>query len=1324
MATIQERPFSKNYSGLINQSVIAGCIVVIAITSHELMKRRRRGNPGNEDKPGSVESWEFGYLYQGRSWARKPSPLHSRGWPLTWVKEVIKFPEERINELRGVDATLYIRFLRGCFWFTLLHTLTTLPILLPIHVTFAGDSVPPKSMTRASITSLVLTEKGLSLLWIHLLLIIWITLTWLYLLVWLCRGAFRLRAQNIVATADRMASAGESINPYDHPHPHPQYPFHVHPSLESDTRTRGIRMRTVMVTNVPPLLRSEKDLKEYFEYYLSRPVAKPAIGVTSTTPPGFLNKSFAFLLNQLSRIPAHLRHPRISGRSVSDVAETSAEFGTSAFSTPERSDTSPSVERVILVRRMTELASLLERREEVLRLLETAHIKLARRAAASVKQTITLESKSNEDADSPTSEGRTDEGGENRMQLLVRTLRPYLVLPNAQEEAPLPLWTRWTQWLHPWDSTADKQPISVHSETGKPTDTIWEALLSLPRSTLDAYQPLIHLSALFRGRAVPAIDYYTAKLDILTSLITEKRAKAANGYESMSTAFITFADPADARKACKFLAVHPANPLHCFVTMAPAYEDLDWIRLMKPTFRVEFVKDWLVNLGVWGFTVFWVFPVSIFVGLVSIQNISTFLPGLDNYLNKHPWEEEVLQSFVPTLLVSLLSLLIPLILLLIAKKAHTIATLSAMHDRIMTRYYKFLVVNVLVFFCVGTAALQSFLVSFKATSGLKVIQVVADSFPTAGPFYVGWLIFTTAIHGGFELALFGLPLILYPSTKRQITPRKRAIGIRPRTFNYYYWLPNHVLVIHVLVVFAVLNPLVIPFGFLYYCVELVVIKNQLIHVYAKNYENHGRTLTIRIIRYSCDGLMLAQVVFLAYMVVLKKQANVAVSAVLVALTAIVKLLLTRLCRARFERDDMLEAEIICGTGIAPEALLDEAQPIEKTPTEMDPVKLLSPHHNTTRTLPARGPWGLPTRIDDGYATIPRRPHDRMQRGPNPFASQDPECAAEEILPEKTMALTISTIPLPRDRSEDNQSSHSRPNRASAPSASVTPHVAHPAWDDESCPDRPYENPYYARAIHEELWLPRDPLGLLNLDDTVNLRLSLTTQPGSGRLGAWREDEFLASGLSTFMGSVDRNRAASVDGAPTRRLLGVEQIDLPSSILSRLESVDADLDTELEPPHPRRSIASGRRHASLGGRPASLEFGLGHPGNVATNRASGWRSFSMNVPHSRRLNSSFFTVTSGDRQLRSVSLDSSRESRHLRSMSTTAIPLGQVVPERCSSPETTGAEGIVSLREAVVEEAIVEEEVAAQERLLQEEAEEEQAEEHRSWWTSWMFYGRR
>jgi|HubBroStandDraft_5_1064220.scaffolds.fasta_scaffold1061058_1 hypothetical protein len=33
------------------------------------------------------------------------------------------------------------------------------------------------------------------------------------------------------------------------------------------------------------------------------------------------------------------------------------------------------------------------------------------------------------------------------------------------------------------------------------------------------------------------------------------------------------------------------------------------------------------------------------------------------------------------------------------------------------------------------------------------------------------------------------------------------------------WLPNHLLVIHVLFVFAVLNPLVMPFGLIYFTVE-------------------------------------------------------------------------------------------------------------------------------------------------------------------------------------------------------------------------------------------------------------------------------------------------------------------------------------------------------------------------------------------------------------------------------------------------------------------------------------------------------------------------
>ncbi|KZT65812.1 hypothetical protein DAEQUDRAFT_730988 [Daedalea quercina L-15889] len=1316
MATIQSRPFSKNYSGLVNQSVIAGCIFVVCITAHECMKRKRRGQT-REERVGSVESWEFGYLYQGRTWAKKPSPPTPRGWPLSWVKDVVKVSEDKFNDLRGIDATLYVRFLRGCWWFTLIQSLTTLPVLLPIHSIFSDGTVSPKSMTRASITSLVSTAKGRSLLWIHLLLLIWITASWIGFLIWLMKGTFHFRAQNIVAAGEARAQADED-SIVDYLHPHPRYFFRSSVPLDAEQLNRGIRLRTVMVTNVPPGLRTDRELKEYFEYYLSRRIARPALGITSTTQPGFFNKSVSYLLNRTSRVLGHWRIlPRV-GKSETEEQDTET---FDQLQSPTGGGDVPVIERVVLVRRMNELANLLTRREEYLHLLETAHIKLAKRALAAVK--TLLEQQQADAAKGTTSTTNTGEqssdgsdgrgGSKYREQLLVETLRPFVKSDRG----------------HPLLSKEREQPEYLPALTDSPrqlssaplpatnTDerTIWDALLSLPRSVLEPYQPLTRLSSLYRGQVVPTIDFYTAKLQLLSSVITEKRARPPGDYEAMSTAFVTFEDPADARRACKYLAVHPLNPLQCFVTMAPSYEDLDWNRLMKPTFRVEFVKDWLVNLGVWAFTVFWVFPVTIFVTLVSIQNISSFWPGLKNYLDKHPWEEELIQSFVPTLLVSLLSLLIPLLLLLIAKKAHTIATLSALHDRIMTRYYKFLVVNVLVFFCVGTAALQSFLVSLSATSGLQVIQIVADSFPTAGPFYVGWLIFTMAMHGGLELALFGLPLIMYPSTRRQVTPRKRAVGIRPRTFNYYYWLPNHTLVLHVVVVFAVLNPLVIPFAFLYYCVENAVIRNQLYHVYAKNYEGNGQNLLIRIIRYSCDGLLLSQVVFLAYMVVLKKKVNVGVTAVLIILTTFAKVMLTRICRSKFEQDDLLEAQVLCGTTNVPEAILDAAQTEDKTVTVIETPTVAEPKPDPTHALPpVIRAWQFPSQIGNGYATIPRRQQHKTERHVNPFSM--------DSCPSSDMLRPGSPAHLPR-MSEGEESfgdalqripETGRPVREPA----VTRHPPHPRWNDESSPDHPYDNPYYVKPVKDELWLPVDPTGPLNLDETVNVRVSLTNSPGVGRLGDWYEDEFIATGLSSFLSSTASidGRVVSLDMRP-RRLNGTEHIELPTELASRVGSPDLGHGVETVPSLRPLSRRRERNQSRVSNQtsPAMVELGLS---NGSPPRRGDWRSSSLGPEtpgYQRHLPSAFLNAANRDRRIRSFSDHEMvlQRSSNIRSRSSLGLP-PVLAPEA-----STGGMSIVSLREAVVEEAIVEEE-AEQEQFRQEEVQEEKSEGPRSRWTSWMF----
>jgi hypothetical protein len=130
--------------------------------------------------------------------------------------------------------------------------------------------------------------------------------------------------------------------------------------------------------------------------------------------------------------------------------------------------------------------------------------------------------------------------------------------------------------------------IIRHSEQRDLSDpnreTVWEALHSLPRSVLDSYQPLTPSS---HGRSMPEIDYFIVKLNYLTTLIAENRARAIEHHPPVSTAFVTFSDPRHARRACRYLSSHPDSPINCLVQMAPSFEDLDWTRIMKSTFKAE-----------------------------------------------------------------------------------------------------------------------------------------------------------------------------------------------------------------------------------------------------------------------------------------------------------------------------------------------------------------------------------------------------------------------------------------------------------------------------------------------------------------------------------------------------------------------------------------------------------------------------------------------------------------------------------------------------------------------------------------------------------------
>lgn len=199
------------------------------------------------------------------------------------------------------------------------------------------------------------------------------------------------------------------------------------------------------------------------------------------------------------------------------------------------------------------------------------------------------------------------------------------------------------------------------------------------------------------------IDYLTTKLSYLTLRLDEARAKPLSSYSASSTAFVTFKDARTARLALKILDSHPKRSLACHTVPAPDWTELLWPRLAKSVYRSEFVRGWVVYIGVWAFTLVWVcaesagecfadrqiFPVSLLCALSSLTKIAELITPLETFINNHPDTANAITSLVPVLLVAGLTIAICPILLVIANKAETITTRLGIHNSVLERFWKF-----------------------------------------------------------------------------------------------------------------------------------------------------------------------------------------------------------------------------------------------------------------------------------------------------------------------------------------------------------------------------------------------------------------------------------------------------------------------------------------------------------------------------------------------------------------------------------------------------------------------------------------------------------
>ncbi|KAK4053145.1 hypothetical protein OIV83_001880 [Microbotryomycetes sp. JL201] len=1130
MTTIDERSYTSTFAGLQSTAITSGSVLVGGLLIQEYLKRlrrypdedKRRKNGDTTVPDRGMEGFAMGYLYRARSFVPvMPSPDFSAR-PLGWVWSTsFKLPEKFYETHVGADATAYLRFLRGCFYWTLVMTCTVFPVLLGINYHFADSSVSLQSLDRASLASLAKSPTGFGLLWVHVVAIWFMTVTWYAVLTWFGYGVIRVRRntlRSLLRTQGKLVldetqekKAGAKALP-------PAYPPERRPEDLRDERPVGWRFRTVLIRNIPPSMRSEKAIAQYFEQGL-----RGTLSSNEPSPPTSTTVSPALSSRPFDDKPVMITMGQV--KSNETVSEKCHE---------KSGKVPPLISEIVLVRKQAELNELYNKYRAVQNELENAHCQLAENVMAFVRSKVVIEQ-------------RLQRG--ERARTRVETIRHALRTPFRSRKAKLT--EEMEQKTREGDTTLVQRLRRYLPGEEVPDTSLWEALHALhdenPR-LFDRFQPLIKLTH-FRGQKVPSIDYHLAKMNLLATLIEDQRANPER-FEPASSAFVTFERASDARRARLEMSsrnqrkTFATRSLECKVKKAPEFRDLDYNRLVLVSLSSDILRGAILQTFIWAATIFWVIPLSFLVGLFSLESISKYIPRLADFLENHTATQTLFNSLLPTSIVALISMLVPTLIGIITRNGQALITVTKLHAVVQSRYWKWQVVNLILVFCIGITAFNAFLNAFK-TPG-SVLQVVAEAFPKGATFFVSWTLLVVGVHHGIEICMLGIPWINHATIRKLRTPRKREFEAQPRSFNYAYWAPNHLLVLGITAIFSILNPLVIAFNFFYQLMVLTVFKNQFAHVYWRRwYENNGRFVFRRTYRYSLDMFTMGHVIIVAFLFVAKRFRLGGACIPLIPITVFIKVVGTRWFDKLMDELDEAEIDVVCGE----EENMSKELSVPLTEADED-MHRLAPREMastvkdfTLTTLPAltlhpkaRLPIVPSPRKSaksikfDGSGQISTvgRPHiqsrtnsgrpraqsagsqddDRpMLQAATSFGgrleSDSKNSYEQDLIKQRERKLSKSgKLDLYQfSRGEVSDDSDAQPDRI------VTVH-APIIRDDRPVTNVRYHNPAQVARLERSLWLPRDPLKPVDLGDTIDYHghALVSSEGGNGAIGFWEEDE--------------------------------------------------------------------------------------------------------------------------------------------------------------------------------------------------------------------------
>jgi hypothetical protein len=228
----------------------------------------------------------------------------------------------------------------------------------------------------------------------------------------------------------------------------------------------------------------------------------------------------------------------------------------------------------------------------------------------------------------------------------------------------------------------------------------------------------------------------------------------------------------------------------------------------------------------------WALPISLLTStefLVEIPGVNVVVEAMINW---HPIVQQLLEGYVPSLLTSLFIVFLPEVLepFCTWERPYNVAARDA---AIMRHYYTFVIFNVFIFPMLFIGSLNSY--QKIAEDGFDAIARI--NFSIQGAFFANYIIQQTFMSGCFRLIRlhhlvwrqFWIRFLCvsdseYAEARRWIKPMELR-GVR---------FSQMLIVVAILQTFAVIAPLILVTGVLYFLFMYIYDKNNILHVYPRD----------------------------------------------------------------------------------------------------------------------------------------------------------------------------------------------------------------------------------------------------------------------------------------------------------------------------------------------------------------------------------------------------------------------------------------------------------------------------------------------------------